>query len=105
MKQTPSAKLTRLIWIDVRLNIGTLNRSDLTRAFGISDPQAGNDIREYQVRFPKLITYDHRKRHYKRQPKANSAYPQHLRNAVHNLVHALAIYQNAAHSNAGESNE
>lgn len=92
-----TSRLIRLIWIDVCLNIGTLNRSDLTRAFRISDPQAGNDIRDYQARFPKLITYDHRKRHHKRPAKAESAYPQHLRNAVHNLVHALAIYNVNVH--------
>jgi hypothetical protein len=43
---------------------GRVNRSDLMRRFGISVPQATNDLREYQARAPANLRYDTRAKAY-----------------------------------------
>lgn len=43
---------------------GRINRSDLMRRFGISVPQATNDLREYQARAPGNLRYDTRAKAY-----------------------------------------
>lgn len=43
---------------------GRVNRADLMRRFGISVPQATNDLREYQARAPGNLRYDTREKAY-----------------------------------------
>lgn len=43
---------------------GRVNRADLMRRFGISVPQATNDLREYQARAPANLRYDTRAKAY-----------------------------------------
>lgn len=47
---------------------GRLNRADLMRRFGISVPQATNDLREYQARAPGNLRYDTREKAYLAEP-------------------------------------
>ena len=47
---------------------GRINRSDLIRRFGISVPQATNDLREYQGRAPGNLRYDAREKAYVTEP-------------------------------------
>lgn len=55
----------RLEWIENRLWwVGELNRSDLILRFGISPPQATNDISLYQKLAPTNLTYDAKKKLY-----------------------------------------
>lgn len=44
--------------------LGRVNRADLLRRFGISVPQATNDLREYQARAPGNLHYDAREKAY-----------------------------------------
>jgi len=43
---------------------GGLNRADLTSRFGISVPQASNDLASYQRMFPNNLWYDHSQKRY-----------------------------------------
>ena len=43
---------------------GRVNRAELTRRFGISVPQATNDLRDYQARAPRNLRYDTRNKAY-----------------------------------------
>lgn len=55
----------RLQWMENRLWwVGELNRSDLVLRFGISPPQATNDIALYQKLAPTSIRYDAKKKLY-----------------------------------------
>jgi len=55
----------RLEFIEYRLRwAGRLNRSDITRFFGISVPQASLDLAEYSRRAPQNLDYDKRTRSY-----------------------------------------
>jgi hypothetical protein len=55
----------RLAFIDFRLCWdGRINRSDLTRFFGISVPQASLDLARYQEEAPSNLSYDRRSRAY-----------------------------------------
>jgi hypothetical protein len=47
---------------------GRVNRADLMRRFGISVPQATNDLREYQARAPGNLRYDTRVKAYLTEP-------------------------------------
>lgn len=50
----------RLEFIDFRLFWeGQINRSDIMEQFGVSVPQASNDLSKYQEIAPKNISYDH----------------------------------------------
>jgi hypothetical protein len=83
------SQFLRLVWIDSRLEQGTINRSDIAEAFGMSIPQASNDIMAYQTDHPDRIEYDHRAKTYKRPHLAKPAYPQHLRLQVQTTVLAV----------------
>lgn len=49
----------RLRFIDSTLKeIGTINREDITKKFGISIPQVSHDFRRYRELAPKNINYD-----------------------------------------------
>lgn len=37
------------------INLGSIHRRDLVQAFGISEPQATNDLRDFQAEFGKLL--------------------------------------------------
>lgn len=43
---------------------GRVNRAELIRRFGISVPQATNDLRDYQARAPRNLRYDTREKAY-----------------------------------------
>ena len=47
---------------------GRVNRAGLVRRFGISVPQATNDLREYQARAPANLRYDTREKAYLAEP-------------------------------------
>ncbi len=49
----------RLRWIDEMLHIyGFINRGHLRNKFGISVPQASNDLKAFARRYPKAMRYD-----------------------------------------------
>lgn len=55
----------RLEFIDFRLFWeGQINRSDIMEQFGVSVPQASNDLSKYQEVAPKNLNYDHREKKY-----------------------------------------
>lgn len=53
---------------------GRVNRGDLIRRFGISVPQATNDLREYQARAPGNLRYDTRVKAYLSEPAFTPLY-------------------------------
>lgn len=85
----PFSQFLRLVWIDSRLEQGIINRCDIAAAFGMSIPQASNDLKAYQTDHPDRIEYDHRAKAYQRPRRAKPAYPQHLRLQVLYAVHAI----------------
>jgi hypothetical protein len=87
------SQLMRLIWIDMKLECGPLNRNDIAKAFGTSVQQASYDIKAFQGDHPNTIKYDHRARHYIRPPRASAAYPQHLRLQVQGTVRGVRIFR------------
>ena len=55
----------RLEFIDFRLFWeGQINRVDITEQFGVSVPQASNDLSKYQEAAPNNLNYDHREKKY-----------------------------------------
>lgn len=49
----------RMNWIAETLRVfGFINRAHIERKFGVSTPQAANDLRLYQERHPDVMTYD-----------------------------------------------
>lgn len=86
------SKLMRLVWIDSRVEQGSVNRSDIATAFGMSIPQASYDMKAYQTGHPDRIEYDHQAKTYRRKNRSKPAYPDHLRLQVQMIVHALSIY-------------
>lgn len=51
--------MVRLMWIDgVIENDGEINRADISRAFGVSTPQASADLARYREINPNRIAYD-----------------------------------------------
>lgn len=71
MRRTPRwSEETRLRAIDASAFWdGQVNRSDLIRRFGISVPQATNDLREYQRRAPDNLRYNTRRKTYLATPE------------------------------------
>lgn len=68
-------KRLRLDYIDWRLvRAGSLRRSDLTTAFGISIPQASADIKAFQEEHPGAMLYDATHKVYVRNPIKRSEY-------------------------------
>jgi hypothetical protein len=70
---SPSPRATDLRWSqEARLRAidltafweGRVNRAALIRRFGISVPQATNDLRDYQARAPRNLRYDTREKTY-----------------------------------------
>jgi hypothetical protein len=83
------AQRMRLIWIDAKLASGEmLRRADISEAFGVSTPQASNDIGAYQQMHADKITYDLRKRGYFREG-ALSAFADEIHEAVRTAQHAV----------------
>lgn len=91
----PFSQFLRLVWIDSRLEQGTINRSDIAAAFGMSIPQASNDLKAYQTDHPDRIEYDSRAKTYQRPHRAKPVYPQHLRLQVQTAVHAVNTHRGA----------
>src|SRR5690606_13480747 len=59
----------RLEFIEFRLFWeGAINRSDLVERFGVSVPQASNDLSRYQEMAPKNVAYDKSEKRYVRAP-------------------------------------
>jgi hypothetical protein len=57
----------RCAWIAEMLDIyGFINREHLTKKFGISVPQATNDLRRFQELHPEAMTYNSRTKRYER---------------------------------------
>ena len=64
---TNAAKLARLRFIDSMMDYyGWMNREHLTDFFGISVPQASNDLGDYQMEFPDNIVYNLSAKRYER---------------------------------------
>lgn len=58
-------KQQRMDWIAETLRIfGFINREHLMKKFGISKPQASNDLATFREDYPDLITYDTSKKKY-----------------------------------------
>jgi hypothetical protein len=91
----PFAKLMRLVWIDLRVEQGNINRSDIAAAFSVSVQQASYDLKIYQSEHPDRIEYDHRAKTYRRRHRSKPVYPDHLRLQVQLAVHALKTHQEA----------
>lgn len=91
----PFSQFLRLVWIDSRLEQGTINRSDIAAAFGMSIQQASSDLKAYQTDHPDRIEYDHRAKNYQRPCRAKPAYPQHLRLQVQSTVQAVNTHREA----------
>lgn len=51
------------IWDTLKAK-GRINRSDLMREYGISKPQASNDLRAFLAIYPGSMTYDKREKTY-----------------------------------------
>lgn len=103
MADMTHAQMTRMIWIDARLvGAGKLNRSDIRAAFGISDPQANTDIRNYDRMHPGRLSYDTRAKTYHPRPGSSPAFKASLRLTVMAAVSAvserLLMTNEAAHS-------
>lgn len=65
----------RLEFIDFRLFWeGQINRSDIMNQFGVSVPQASNDLSKYQEIAPKNIQYDHKQKRYFSNPSFKPAF-------------------------------
>lgn len=66
----------RLRFIDFLLEqYGTINRSALCNYFGISVPQASNDIRAYLKRAPENMVYDNSAKMYRRGDEFKRVWP------------------------------
>ena len=64
---TNAAKLARLRFIDSMMDYyGWMNREHLTDFFGISVPQASNDLGDYQMELPDNIVYNLSAKRYER---------------------------------------
>lgn len=87
------SQFLRLVWIDARLEIGTVNRRDISAAFDISIPQASNDLKAFQTEHPRRIEYDHRAKTYKRAAGSKPAFPQHLRLQAITITHAVSTWR------------
>lgn len=60
----------RLEWIRESVTIfGFINRSHIMRKFGISAPQAAQDLGRAQRRWPKLLQYNATTKRYERSPE------------------------------------
>lgn len=70
------AQQQRLVFIDLLLDhYGTLNRANLMDYFGISQPQASRDIRDYRALAPHNATYEPTRKTYVRSTNFKRVYP------------------------------
>jgi predicted DNA-binding transcriptional regulator YafY len=80
----------RLEFIEYRLYWeGGVNRSDIIEKFGVSQPQASNDLTQYQRLAPDNIRYDTSAKQYQPTPEFNPVY--HKPNASHYLVELKSV--------------
>lgn len=76
------AQLMRLIWIDAHLAKGrAFNSSDLMDGFGISEPQAKTDLKEFKRRHPGRTEYHAGAKCH--LPVGDPVYPADMRMAVY----------------------
>lgn len=67
-------KQQRMKWIGECLDVyGYINRAHLVRKFGISIPQAANDLGEFRKANPEKIEYDTKLKQYKAIRKRSNA--------------------------------
>lgn len=92
----PFCRFLRLVWIDMCLEQGNLNRADIAAAFGTSIPQAAIDLKVFGEENPGSLEYDHRARTYRRAKGAKEVYPLNLRVHVQTLVMAVNQYRDGA---------
>lgn len=60
----------RLEWIRESVGIyGYINRRHIMRKFGVSEPQAAQDLGRAQRRWPKLVQYNPSTKRYERSPQ------------------------------------
>jgi len=64
----PDADRRQWALSDLVATRGYFNRSDLTRAFGVSEAQAAIDIRRFRQAYPYVVTYNQRAKRYERAP-------------------------------------
>jgi len=71
----PFSQAMRLVWIDATVEFtGQINRSNICASFGISIPQASNDLRVFQLLFPDRLIYDRSAKLYRRAPNTHAAF-------------------------------
>jgi hypothetical protein len=84
------AQTVRMMWIDAVIDEdGEIGRSDITRAFGVSMPQASADIRRYMARNPRRIAYDPSLKRYLMIEGTNPIFMRDARNAAVEMVNAV----------------
>ena len=89
MADLTHAQLTRMIWIDALLvSRGTIRRADIQAAFGLSEPQAAVDLRQYRLINPGRIEHDRKRRIYRTVNGSSPAFSTKARMA---LVHAVTV--------------
>ncbi|MBO0738357.1 MAG: hypothetical protein J2P48_17585 [Alphaproteobacteria bacterium] len=63
----------RLQWIAETLRVfGYINRAHIERKFGVSTPQASNDLRKFAQLYPELIVYNINTKRYEARPDLQS---------------------------------
>jgi DeoR/GlpR family transcriptional regulator of sugar metabolism len=68
MRQMNWFEQRRIEWIAEMLTIyGFINREHLMRKFGISQPQASNDLRTFDARSPGFMVYNLATKRYERK--------------------------------------
>lgn len=74
----------RMDWIAETLRVfGFINRDHLVRKFGISVPQASIDLRSFQQRYPRTMTYNKSAKRYEACGNAAVPAPPPSRGAPH----------------------
>ena len=89
MNNITHAQLTRMIWIDALLvGRGTIRRADIRAAFGLSEPQAALDLRQYRLINPGRIEHDRKRRIYRTVSGTSPSFSTKARMAV---VHSVTV--------------
>ena len=83
-------QLLRLVWIEwFASKHGRINRADIAKAWGISMPQATNDMTFMYQSFPERYSYDVRRKAYiwkNKGPKINSKPVKQLVRELHEYL-------------------
>ena len=96
MRDLPFSQAMRLVWIDATVEAtGQINRSDICTSFGISIPQASNDLRVFQSRYPDRLIYDHRAKLYRRAANTYAVFKFCQRFSIISATKAVGDLRNA----------